>query len=388
MTTPSLESLLVLESKESIYEGMLDVARALGLPVSSWQAGDPTRSQLLAEAEALAARDANEVGYIKSGFLDDATGMWLKVVAYQFFGITVPEATFASTEVVLTNGGGGFYPDIEPGDLTFKNSTTGKTYTNTTGGTLASGPGTTLTVTVVADERGSDSSASAGEIDEMVTAYLGVTCTNPTAAIGVDEQDEEVTRQQCRERVGRTSPNGPKDAYSDVARDTTLTGLSYAPRVRTYGDSDTGIVTVYLANASGGVPEADRAAVELAILEHATPLCITPSVLACTAVPVAVTYTLWIYKRANKTTAEIAEAVEEALEQMVARQPIGGDIIPPASTGSLYRSLIESTIRETFAGDAFRVSVATPSSDIALTNGQVATLGTVTATVHIIADPT
>ena len=45
------------------------------------------------------------------------------------------------------------------GDLVFKSTASGKTYTSTTGGTLARGPGTTLTVTVVADEPGSDSSA-------------------------------------------------------------------------------------------------------------------------------------------------------------------------------------------------------------------------------------
>ncbi len=386
--TVSLASLILSETKEVLYQAALSIAASAGLPVSSWQAGDPTRSLMHAQAEALEARDQNAEGYIRSGFLDYASGDWLKVLAQQQFGVTVPAPTYASTNVVLSNAGGGLYADIAAGDLTFKNSTTDKTYRNTTGGTLAAGPGTTLTVTVVADEAGSDSSASAGEIDELVTTLLGVTCTNALAAVGVDEQSEETTRAQCRARRGRATPNGPRDAYTDVALDPDLTGTTAITRARSFPDSDVGDVTVYLAGPSGAVAEEDRALVELAILANATPLCITPSVLSVANVTVAVTYTLWIYKRCNATDAEIQESVEAALEDKFAALPIGGDIIAPATTGALYQSLIASTIRETYPADAFRVTVSLPAGDTALTNGQVAALGTVTATIHLIANPT
>lgn len=384
--TLSLASLLIQETKASIYNTALGIARAVGVPVSTWQVGDPTRSLFHVESELLEQLEAVVVNFIKSGFLDHATGYWLKILAEQVFGVTVPGATYASTDVTLTNGGGGYYPDIEAGDLTFKNSATGKTYTNTTGGTLASGPGTTLTVTVVADEAGSGSSAGAGEIDEMVTTLLGVTCTNAEAAVGIDEQDESVTRQQCRDKLGNLSPNGPKEAYRYVARDRTLSGTSACTRVRVYSDSDVGDVTVYCAGPSGGVSEPDRALVEAGILEWATPLCITPAVYAATNVAVAITYSLWIYKSCGKTAAEVAEDVETALEQMFADREIGGDVVTSGGTGKMYKSLIESTIRGVFP-QAFRVSVSTPSGDTSLTQGQVATLGAVTATINLVADP-
>jgi len=263
------------------------------------------------------------------------------------------------------------------------------TYRNTTGGTLAAKVGATpgsLVVTVVADELGTDSNASAGEIDDLVTTLLRVTCTNAAAAIGTDEQDEAVTRVQCRERLGRLSPNGPKEAYNDVARDSALTGSTAVTRVRSYADSDTGDVTVYLASGGGALPEPDRVLVEDAILEWATPLCITPTVLSCTAVTVHVTYTLWIYKSCNATEAEIQAAVSSALSTMFSQRPIGGDIIAPATTGALYRSMVESTIRSVYP-QAFRVSVATPSGDTALTNGQVASLGLVTGNINLVVDP-
>jgi thiamine phosphate synthase YjbQ (UPF0047 family) len=380
-----LATLLVQQTKAEIYDYAIGIAESIGLPVSTWQAGDPTRSLFHIESELLATLEEVVVNFVKSGFLDYATGDWLKVVADQVFGVTVPSATYATTDVTLTNTGGGLYT-IEAGDLTLKNSTTGKTYRNTTGGTLASGPGTTLTITVTADEAGSESSAGAGEIDELVTGLLGVTCTNPTAAVGVDEQDESVTKQQCRDKLDSFSPNGPKGAYSYVARNSELTGTSNITRVRVYSDSDTGDVTVYLAGASGAIAAADRDLVEEAILEWATPLCITPTVSSATNVTVNVTYELWIYKSCNKTAAEVADDIETALEAMFAERPIGGDIIPPSTTGALYHSMIESTIRGVFP-QAFRCTLSSPSGDTAITNGQVAALGTVSGTVHIVVDP-
>lgn len=382
----SLATLLVRTSKEALYNKALGIATALNLPVSSWQAGDPTRSLYHVEAEQFDTWEDIVVAYIASGFLDFATGIWLKILAYQVFGVVVPEATYATTDVVLTNTGGGYYPNIEAGSLVFKNTTTGKTYRNTTGGTLQSGAGNTLTVTVVAEEAGSDSSASAEEIDDMVTRLRGVTCSNALAAVGVDEQDAAITRQQCRDRLGRLSPNGAKGAYVDVARDADLTGTSGITDARSYRSSDAGDVTTYLRGPSGAVSETDRALVETAILGNCTPLCVTPTVVSVSNVVVAITYELWVYKRCGLTADEIEEAVEDALEQLFASRPIGGDIIAPATTGKLYRSVIESTIRAAVP-DVFRVSVSLPVGDTSLANSEVAALGTVTPTIHIEVDP-
>jgi uncharacterized phage protein gp47/JayE len=384
--TISAASLIVRTTKTALYNTAINVASALGLPVSTWQAGDPTRSLYHVEAEMIDALEDLVVNFIKSRFLDEATGEWLKVKAEQDYDVTVPEATYATTDVVLTNTGGGYYPDIEAGDLTFKNSTTDKTYHNTTGGTLASGPGTTLTVTVVADEAGSDSSAAATEIDTMITQLEGVTCSNADAAVGTDEQDEATTRAQCRAKLSALSPNGPAAAYDFVARDPDLAGTSACTRSRTYSDSETGDVTVYCAGPSGGIAEADRALVEDGILTYATPLCITPTVLAASNVAVNVTYQLWIYASVGEVAADIEEAVEAALEDMFAAQPIGGDIITEGGTGYLYQSQIAATIKGVYS-QAFRVSVTAPSGDTSLTEGQVATLGTVTPTITLVTDP-
>lgn len=144
-------------------------------------------------------------------------------------------------------------------------------------------------------------------------------------------------------------------------------------------------MTVYLAGPSGAVTEADRALAEAAITVWATPLCITPIVLSAINLPVAITYELWIYKSCNMSADEVEEKVLAALENLFADEKIGGDIIIAGTNGSLYHSLIESTIRGVDT-KAFRVSLTTPSGDTTLLNSQVAALSTVTATINLVVD--
>ena len=382
-----IATLLVQETKASIYSTALGVATTLGLPVTSWQPGDPTRSLYHVLATKLAALDVAVTPYIRAGFLESAEGAWLKLRAKQSFNVVATEATYASTDVVLTNGGGGDYSDIEIGDLTFKNTTTGKTYRNTTAGDLLPGPGTTLTLTVTADEAGSDSSAGVGEIDDLVTTLLGVTVANAAAATGLDEEEDAALQQRCLDKLGSLSPNGPAAAYAYVAVTPALSGTTAVTRTRVYPDSATGDVLVYLAGADGAVAGGDVTLVESGIVTWSTPLTITPTIASAVSVPVAVTYSLWIYESVGETQSVIVTAIGVALTAMLRRRPIGGDIIPPALTGSLYKSMIDSTIRGTYPNHTFRVTVSAPVGDTALDNDDVATLGTVTPTVTFVADP-
>jgi phage-related baseplate assembly protein len=385
MALLTLASQLVVETTATIYAKALQVADQFGLDTSSWQPGNPTRSTFYVTSELLAELEQIVGSYVASGFLDHATGFWLKLLAKQVFNYDAAEATYATTTETLTNTGGGFY-EIEAGDLTFRNTATGKTFHNTTGGTLASGPGTTLPLELVADEPGSDSSAAGGEIDDLVTTLLGVTVTNATAAVGIDEESEDSIREGCRAKLGSLSPNGPRDAYNFVAKNALLTGTSNVTRSRSVDDSDTGDVTLYLAGPSGPVLEADRALVETAILKWATPLTITPTVLSATGVTVNIAYQLWLYASVGETTTAIEDAVQAALAAVFRARPIGGDVIT-APPGALFVTLVESTIRSVFATQAFRVNVTTPGGDTALLISQVAVLGTVTPTITLVDDP-
>jgi hypothetical protein len=378
--TVSFFSLIVQETKAQLYESAISLCDSLGLPVTSWQAGDPTRSLFHFEAETLSKLEEVAVGYCKSAFLEYAPAGWRKIIAKQFYNIDVPDPTFATTDVVLTNAGGGEYTDDDTaaGALSFRNTTSGKTYHNTTGGTLS--PLGTLTVSIIADEAGSDSNAAAGEI-ELVTALLGVTASNASAALASDEWPKETTIAQCHDKIDMMSPDGMPGAYRYVARNSELTGVDVVTDARAYG-SDTGEVTIYVRSASGPVAAPDVALVQEAILQWATPLCVSPTTVSAAAVVVPVSYQLWAYASVNRTSAELDVEVEEALETMFSERPIGGDVIPPAA-GALYHSLIESTIRGLYP-DIFRVEVTTPSGDTTLTEGQVVTLGAVTPTINFV----
>lgn len=382
MAEVSLATLLLKQTKTQIYEYALGIAAALGLAVSSWQPGDPTRSLYHVESELLATLEEIVSGYVTSGFLDYAEGDWLKVLAKQVYNVDVPGATYATTDVVLTNAGGGVYT-VDPGDITVKSSLTGKTYRSTTGGYLpALG---SITISVEAEEPGSDSTAGAGEIDEMVTIFLGVTCSNPLAAVGVDEQDAATTRKQCRDKLGSLSSNGPSDVYSFVALNSTLTGTTAVNRVKVFPDSETGQVSVAVAGPSGAVSAPIVGLVQSAIVKWATPLCVTPVVASAVNSPINVIATIWIKQSVNLTSTQIQAGVQSAMVDLFDSHPIGGDILLPGSpVGVLAQETVESKVRSAYPSHIVKVDVAIPSSDVSVSATTVLVLGTVTTTVNFV----
>jgi phage-related baseplate assembly protein len=387
MSLLSLATLITRTTKEQFIEKGLAVATALGLPVTSWAAGDPTRSLYHYLAEVLGdALEPIVVEYIKGAYLDLASSVWRKVLAKQQYNVDVIEATYATTDVVLTNSGGGLY---EPGsgtgigELTVKSTLSGKTYRNTTEGTLAPGPGTTLTLTVVADEPGSASSAGPGEIDDLVTTLLGVTVTNPTAAVGLDDESKENVTDRCRAKLGALSPNGPRDAYRFVALTPSLTGTTNVTRARGFGESTTGDAYLYVASPSGPVTDDDRDAVEAAIIKWATPMCFTPHILSASPVVLDITYEAWLYTTVGQDATTIEAAQVESLGELASKKAIGGDVIPP-EIGRLYLSELEAAIKAPYFDYTFRVEITSPAAHIDLLLSQVPVIGTIHATIHLV----
>jgi Baseplate J-like protein len=390
MSLVTLASQLVQETKAQIYARGLAIAASYGLNTTSWVAGDPTRSLFHFVSTILESLEINVAGFMRSGFLDYAEGDWLTIQAEQVYDVERVAGTYATTTVTLTNAGGATYI-FEAGDITAQSSTTGKTYRNTEGGTLdvvgAPEDGDVLTLDFTADEIGSDSSAGANEIDTLVTTFLGVTITASDAAIGLDEESDDSLRDRCRAKLGTLSATGPRDAYDFVVRDSELTGVDDITRSRTLGDSTTGDVTVYVAGTTGAVAGASVTAAQSAVEQWAAPLCVTPVVTNAAAVTIPVTYEVWLYDSVGEETAAIAEQIESDLGDMFAVRPIGGDIIAPASTGSLYQSLIASTIKASYPSHTFRVVVTAPAGDTSLAINEVAVLGTVIGTINLESDP-
>ena len=364
----AFSSLITVQSLSTILARGLAIATGLGLPVTTWRPGDPTRSLYHFLADVLATREGYTTEFIKAAVLSTATGDWLTVVASEVYGVTRVEATYASSTLVLTNGGGGYYT-IEPGDITVKSAVSGKTYHNTTGGTLA--PSTTLSLTVEADEAGTDSSAAEDEIDTLVTTLLGVTVTSSTAAVATDEQENESLREQCRATLGALSPNGPPDAYEYVARNPDLTGTTLVTKAATVENSSTGLVVVFVAGPSGGVGATPIAAVQAAIETWATPLCITPTVVSASAVMVAITATI----TGGDLPATFDDDAEDALLALIGALDIGDDVSRSAIIACLHDLAVAQ------GGTGVSVLLTAPAADVTISAAQVAAAGTITLTV-------
>ncbi|HEY3499761.1 MAG TPA: baseplate J/gp47 family protein [Polyangiaceae bacterium] len=324
MADISVFSLIVRQTAADFYAAALELAELVGLPVSTWRTGDPTRTMLRADADAFETLDGVQAELAASAFLETATGDWLTLRAKDVYGVERQEATFATSSVTLANAGGGLF-ELAPGGLILKNETTGATFTNQSTVTINPLAGSTV-VSVVAQEAGVGGNSAEDEIDTIVSpTMIGVTISTSTAAVdGADEQSDEDLREQCLATLGSLSPAGPADAYEFVAGNADLTGIAGVTRRKASGDNATGTVTVYVATATSGLDAPSVAAIQSAVDRWATPLAILATVQSGTPVPVNVTLNL------TPNLPAMQAVVESAAASYFAGVDFGGTIAPDA----------------------------------------------------------
>lgn len=383
MTT--VEDLLAGQTEDEITDAIAADLVSEGATPTTWKSGSPTLTIVAAFARALSSFSALQVLIAKSGFLDEAEGAWLTLVARYVYGVERIEATFATGEVTLTNTAGGVYSGAA-GDLVFTSSTTGKSYRSTDAFSLGAAPDTT-TVNIEAVELGSDSTAAAGAIDELETVLSGVTVSNAAAVVGTDEEKDERLRERCREKTGVASPNGPKDAYSFFAKaaareDGSSIGVT---RVRAIPDGVGGL-DVYVADADGAVAAADVAVIQEYIVRNCEPLGITATVSSATALTVDVTYDLWVRDDTGYSDAELEALVQTGLEEFLATVPIGG-VILPGESGKVFHQAIAAALAEALPDGSFiDAEITTPAADTTAAASEAPLVGTVTATIHQVSE--
>jgi hypothetical protein len=274
----SLIQLFAQRSREYFISTGIAVAQSLGIDPTTWRTGDPTKSLYTFMATVLNAAEQRTVEFFKAGFLSTAEGDWKTVNAKEVYGVDRTLATFAVSQVTITNGAGGHF-DEEINAIVFKSSLSQKTYHNTQP-LVAFGPGNVVTIEVAADEPGTDSNAGADEIDSIVSpAMIGVTVTASTPAAAVDDQSDTSLQEQCDASLGALSPDGPADAYRFVATNAALTGVQDITKAETEDDSGTLTVTIYVAGPAGPVAPSSVTAAQAAIERWATPLTVTPTVV-------------------------------------------------------------------------------------------------------------
>lgn len=374
------QPLTVDEASESIYTVLAQV----GISTTNWKPGAVVRTIIAIFAVVLAAFSAFSAQVARGGFLTLATGSWLKLVAKYVYGVTAIDATFATGELTVTNNGGGVY-SFAAGDLIVSNTTTGKSFRNMSAFSLGAMEGP-ITVNIIAVEAGADSTSDAATITTITAPALSnVVVTNAARIAGRDAETDAELTTRAQESLGAMSPNGPWDAYSFTVKSAIRTdGSSLGiTRVRIIKDGY-GNVRIVCAAAESGIDSDDITTAESAVINNAEPQCVNATVESASVVIVEPTYTAWIYNTAGLTEQQVKDTIEAALAAFFKLQPIGGNIIPPATIGYLFADSMQAAVKSAIP-QCVRATVT--NSDLALAITDVPVLGAITPTIHFVTTP-
>lgn len=383
MARLTLDELTTPLTRQQVESSIYSVLAALGVNTTTWKPGAVVRTMIVGVSSVFAAYSELMALIARSGFLALSSGEWLTLVAQYVYGIERREATFASGNLELTNTGGGLYI-LDAGDLIVRNGSSGATYRNT--GPVTISPSSSVTTGIAATEAGQIGSAEALAINTLVTTLLGVTCSNPAAITGTDEEPDGVLRQRCTEMLGALSPMGPWDAYSSALRNATdptgrnlgITRVSLVP-------NGFGLIDVYCATSTGTLPTTDIPYADEAIQKYALPQAVTAVVHPAVEHIIPVTCTVYAYNTSGMTSAVFTQAIKDAVSAFIIAQPIGGNVITPP-TGYVFLDGIRTAIAEV-AKEVFHVVITAPASDVALNPTEVATPGLITVTALNLVSP-
>jgi phage-related baseplate assembly protein len=357
---------------------------SLGFPVSSWPSGGAGRT--LVQALARVSADALQlVGNVaRGGLLDLAPGTdpgspgdWLTLFARSAYGLERRAATFAVAKVRLTAALGAGPYTITPGQL-WAVSSTGRRYNsaNTSNVTVLAGP-STVDIELRGENPGAAYNLGLGAVLTLETPLPGVTAATVESSLGsgtamvvagTDQERDATLRDRCRSRWSTIGLQHTADAYDALARQVPSVGdpevsLVTRTRVDDTNPRGAGTVNVWIAGDAGPLDAPEEAAVD-AYLQARKSVTADLQVANATAVPVAVTATLYV-----RNNAAAADEAEERLTAAINAVAIGGTV---------YRAqLLEELM--TPAG-VFNVVLAAPAADVALDEDEVATVGTITLT--------
>lgn len=388
--TFSLDELVTPVTRQEAQQSIYDVLGALGVNTTSWKSGAVVRTMIFAASVVFASLSELQAKIARSGFLELSEGPWLRLVAHYVYGVDAIDATFAIGEITLTNNGGGVYT-FDPDDLIFANPTTGRTYRNTA--SVSIGALATATVAIAATEVGGGSTSGPGDITELVTTVLGVTCENLAQLTGTDAETDAALRARCQEKLGSLSPFGPWDAYAYAVRSATHDDGSSigVNRIRIVKDGF-GTITTYLAGTNGAIPgdpddpDTDLGIANEAIQRTAAPLAVNAVVESAVNHTIAVTYEVWMYNTSALTDGQVEDAIADAIDAFMRVQPIGGNVIG-GDPGKVFVNALRAAIFDALP-EIFQVAITLPAGDVTFDPDSVAKAGAVNVTaIHQEAPP-
>ena len=366
MAAVTFDELMVPITRDQFIESMLQILADLELPTTAWQELSSVREYIYATANSDAILSDSITPAARAGLLDYAEGQWLTLTADQEYDVERIVSTFATGDIRLTESDGDPHT-FSAGDVRVLNETTGKTYTNTEGGTLTANG--TLDLAFIADEPGSASDLVSGQTLSLLTAIPGVTPSYVADLLGQDEETDQSVRDRCRDSMAKASPNGPAAAYDYYAKsalrpDGTAVGVTRTKRVEANAT-----VTLYCADADGGISAPDVAIVQDVIDLNVVPTGFTAIVVAASTLAVSLAFTLSRSPTATASEASLETLINAAIASYFSSIPVGGD--PSLSFQGIFVSTLIQRIRNAAGANVVDVVVTLPASDQALANNQV-----------------
>ncbi len=388
----TVADLLTVTTEADALNLELAICAALGLPTTAWQALSAEMAILGTNAQIIATYSATVNQIAQGGFPSSAATIpgvapnvdsdgflttWMDLCLAAYYNVTRVPATFAAGTMTVTNTSGTPYA-FSVGQLHFQNPVSGATYSNTASGTIAGSGSTSLLVQADAGFPGNAGTMASG-VPILLTPLSGVTVqalTVPLVGTNLETNAAALLRGQAK--LGSLSPNGAAQAYNFVA--TSLPTSTSRPtaafpfnglvdstgspivvtapitRVATQLNPVTGLVGVYVANASGAPSGGDIAEVFAAIQALCTPLAVTVTVAAVGTVPLNVLYNVYVKQSSGLSATQVLANIDSALTLFCQNTQIGGyttsapnivpydelvDVIINANPGTVDLTLIQ-----------------------------------------------
>jgi hypothetical protein len=294
-TTITLAELTTAATSDEVLATELSVAQQLGLPITSWNPLDPSRTLLQIQANligsgrfgpGLSGLIANIAmgGYASYSAVmpavtttyNDGAGFfttWMDLRCVDQYNVSRIQASAAAGPIAVSNSTAVARP-YSAGQLRFQHPVSGATYTNTNAGTISASGNSNVTVLADPTFVGPAGTLAVGQVPIMLTPFPGVTPLAQTIGLigsPIETNSHYLTR--CQNKLAVLSPNGSSQAYEFIAESVPSLGVTLADgtivtgpsveapwvvsetvtRANTQLHTGTGFILVYVANASGGL---------------------------------------------------------------------------------------------------------------------------------------
>lgn len=398
----------------------LAIATGLGLGVTSWEPLDPSRTTLQVNANLVAMYSGTVNLIAQGGFANYAAQMvdangnpitgWMDLLTPNNYYTFRFQASQASGPVPVTNSTATTQNYSPNNPLHFQYpSSGGATYTSVGTGSIPASGSTTVTVAADPAFSGSLGNAATGTILLLATPLPGVTVQALTQPlVGAPQESNNALLVRSLNKLGTLSsslaqvqqgttpvppnPAAPASAYDYVAKSiavqpggtTSATWPYYVSslitRSQTYGNTSTGIVQQYIANAAGTPPPVDVAVVQAAVQALTAGQCITVNVQGATGALVAIGYTVYYRRSSGYNTAQVNAAILSALTGYFSAFPIAG--ITTTQANIMPFAEVEDVIFDALPGaQDLALTLNGFAANVVLGVGIVAILGTITPNV-------